>query len=123
MDDDAGDVLGVFESDVLPCGAGIGGFVHAVAVIGAAGEGVVAGADPDGVGVGWRYGYGADGVEADGIGDVFEGDAVVGGFPEAAGADGGVEGVGLRYDGKGVNPGAGAEGAEVAVGELREEVG
>src|SRR5215469_1342224 len=95
MHDDARDVLRIFESNVLPRLRAVGGFVEAVAVIGAAREGVVTRSDPDDIRVRGRDSNCADGVEANRIGDVLERGSRIDGFPDTAGAGGGVEGVGV----------------------------
>src|SRR6185437_5691126 len=59
---DASDAAAIFQAHVLPRRAGIGGFVHAVAFdIAGADDPGLAGADPDGVGIGGGQGERADG--------------------------------------------------------------
>ena len=86
IDPQVADVLGVFEADVLPGLAGVGGFVHAVAhVDGAAHHADVAGADVDDVGLRWRDRHGADGGDrAHPVEDGRPDDASVDGLPNAA---------------------------------------
>src|ERR1700756_5512313 len=86
VDDDRADVFRIFEADVGPGGAGIGGFVDAIA------GGLLAGADVDDLGI-----RGSDGDSADG-GDVLRVEnrepnlTCVGGFPDAAAGSGHVVG-------------------------------
>ena len=93
--------------------AGVGGFVDAVAdgEIGADDAG--AGADVDDVGVGGRYGDGADGAGGFAVEEGDPGGTVVGGAPDAAVIEADIEDVGLAGD---AGEGAGAAGARWADG-------
>src|SRR5262249_7613320 len=99
---DAADLESLFEAHVLPGLAAVGGLVDAVAVGDAVARVVLAGADPDDVGVGRGDGDVADGAGGFPVDVVLEGDAVVGGLEQAAAAGGDVVdgGVGL-VDGEG----------------------
>src|ERR1019366_6872497 len=85
VDEDFGDVLGVFEPHVLPGAAGVGALVDAVAIADGALGFVLTSAQPDGIGVVRVDGDAAQRVGAAVIEDGIEGDAAIGGFPEAAG--------------------------------------
>ena len=89
IDEDAGDLYGVFKTDVLPGAAGIHGLPHAVAEAAANG---VAGAGIDDVGIGGSDLNGADAIYARlFIEDGEPGSAGAGGFPDAALGHAGIE--------------------------------
>src|SRR5262249_31639420 len=85
VEDDAGDVLRLLEAEVLPGLAAVVGAINAVAVADAALAVVLAGADPDDVGVLRVEDDAADRVRALVVEDRRPGGAGVGGLPDAAG--------------------------------------
>src|SRR5262249_48228213 len=85
VDEDAGQVLGVAQADVLPGGAAVGALVKAVAEADAALRLVLAAAEPDDVGVLRIDDDAAERVGAVVVEDRFPGQAAVGRLPEAAG--------------------------------------
>src|SRR5207253_1416601 len=89
------------EADVLPRLAAVVGAVDTVAIADAALAVVLAGANPDGVGVLWVEGDRTDGVGALVVEDRVPGGAGVGRLPDAARGDGNVPGgTVLRMDGE-----------------------
>ena len=84
VDDDAADVVGVFEAHVRPRLARVGRLVDAVAPVGAARRGVLARADPDDLRIGVGHGDVADRDDGLVVEDRLPADAVVHRLPEAA---------------------------------------
>jgi hypothetical protein len=127
MNYDSGDVLRLGESGVLPGSAGIRRDIHAIAVISAAGDGIVSGSDPDDVCIGWRHGNRAHRSDPDTIGDRLEGRSVVGSLPHASGTSGSIECALMRFGGRFRNgnvyhPCSGAKGAQVPIGERVQDI-
>src|SRR5271155_5680610 len=106
INQDSADEARIFQSDVGPGGAGIGGAIDAVA------GGLFAGADDDDVGI-----RGGDGDVADGgyvfvVKDWLPGGAAAGGFPDAASGGADVVGGGVAGDAGDCGDAAGAVGAD-----------
>jgi len=96
VDDDAVNLYGVLEPNMLPGLAGIGGLPHAVAK---AAADRVAGTGIDDIGIGWRDLDGADAVDAGLlIEDGGPCDAGAGGLPDAAEWGAEIEGAGVADD-------------------------
>src|SRR5271156_1775538 len=117
IDDQAADGVGVAEADELPGGAGVDGFVDAVAADDVAAHTGFAGADVDDVGIGFRDGDGADGgrgvfcLVEDGL----PVEAAVGGLPDSAGDCAEVISIGLADDAGYGYYAASTEGTDEAV--------
>src|SRR5262249_6007890 len=88
--EDLGDVLRLHQPDALPGGAGVGALVDAVPVADAALRLVLAGAEPDDVGIVGVDGDAAERVGAAVVEDGAHGQAAVGRLPQAAGGGGDV---------------------------------
>jgi hypothetical protein len=98
IDDDASDMSGVREADVLPRRAGIGRFVDAVAVVGAAGVVGFTAADEHDVRITLSDGNRADRDDGLVVEDRLERDAAVYGLPQPARACGRIKDPGRRFD-------------------------
>src|SRR5262249_15913030 len=124
VDDDLADVLGGGQADVAPGLAAVVGAVDAVAVADAALAVVLAGADPDDLGVPRVEGDGADGVGAFVFEDGRPGGAGVGGLPDPAGGGRDVPGGAvLGVDGQGGDTARGEGGADGAQPQAAERSG
>ena len=84
MNNDSSNVPGVFQADVRPGLAGVGGFVDAVSEREVAADAGFARADIDDVGIGIRHGNGADGRYRLLIKERIPADPAIGGFPDAS---------------------------------------
>ena len=121
IDKDVGDLHRVFEADVLPGLAGIGGLPHAVAKAAADG---VAGAGIHDVGIGWSDLDGADAIDARLlIEDGKPGHAGAGGLPDAALGRAHIEHAGLADDAGDRGDASAMEGPDVTPLEAGIEVG
>ena len=91
MHDDARDRAAIFQSDVLPRAAAIGGAVHAVAPTRGIAIVRLARPDPEHIGIRRRDGDGADRLHRFLVEDRIERDAIVAALEEAAGRESDVE--------------------------------
>jgi len=115
VDGDHPDVAGFLQTHVLPALAAVDGFVHAVAVADGALVVVLAGADPDDVGVGGVHGHAADGVGPVLVEHRCPGGAGVDRLPDVARRHGHVIFTGLvRIDGEVADPAGAVSRADAA---------
>jgi hypothetical protein len=114
VDDDVADVAGIFESDVAPGFAGVGGFVDAIAERNIAADAGFTGAGVEYVGIGVRYGNAADGGDALLVKEGIPGEPAVRCFPDAAADRAEIIGIGLAGHACDGDDTAAAEGADEA---------
>src|SRR5439155_25758411 len=114
IDEDRRDLLAVAQAQVFPRLAAVGRFVDAIADGQVGALEALAAADVEDVGVGRRYGQGADGAGGLVVEDGVPGAAGVGGLPDTAVVDADVEDVGLAGDADGADGAPAAEGADHA---------
>ncbi len=116
VDGDAGNMLGAFQPHFLPGFAGVGRFIYPIPVVGHDAPGrMLAHAHVNDVGIAFRHSDGAHragGKKA--VGDVFPGEAHIGGFPHAASGGAHVVGGDIANDAGGGHGAAAAEWADAA---------
>ncbi len=86
MHNDLADVLGLFQTEILPAGTAVKAAINTITKANVATADILAGADPDDVRIGWINADGADGITVLTVENRLPGSAVVDGFPHPAGA-------------------------------------